>query len=324
MITEKAMLVAVHISVWTAVKHDRDASREIAKQHGAEEGVGRYNKKLLRQAEKLEAIRTIAGKIRQYVYSITLPWTDEGLRILPANLYFDLARQRDIFEQQFHAAVRDFLAEYPSYIERVKPALNGLYRPEDYPDANKIKEKFDLSLEILPIVTGDDFRVQLSEQQRARIAREIDSNIRTRLARGTQDLFVRLRKVVQRMVDRLNEPEGRLHSSVVDNVRDLVEVLPSLNLTEDPDLDTFVEEVKARLCSYSAKELKHNELLRAATVQDASDIVSRMAAFMTPPALSALPPVEKSHDNSSTEGGAMPPSVDQILNQMSGYMGSAL
>ena len=35
MITEKAMLAAVHISVWTAVKHDRKVSREVADQHGA-------------------------------------------------------------------------------------------------------------------------------------------------------------------------------------------------------------------------------------------------------------------------------------------------
>jgi hypothetical protein len=30
MITEKAMLAAVHISIWTAVKHDRKVSRDVA------------------------------------------------------------------------------------------------------------------------------------------------------------------------------------------------------------------------------------------------------------------------------------------------------
>ena len=46
MITERAMLAAVHISIWTAVKHDRKVSREVAEQHGAHAGAGRYNKKL--------------------------------------------------------------------------------------------------------------------------------------------------------------------------------------------------------------------------------------------------------------------------------------
>ena len=41
MITEKAMLAAVHISIWTAVKHDRKVSRDVADQHGAHQGAGR-------------------------------------------------------------------------------------------------------------------------------------------------------------------------------------------------------------------------------------------------------------------------------------------
>ena len=65
MITERAMLAAIHISIWTAVKHDRKISRDVASQHGAHESAGRYNKQLLRGAEKLEALRSLAGQIRQ-------------------------------------------------------------------------------------------------------------------------------------------------------------------------------------------------------------------------------------------------------------------
>ena len=73
MITERAMLAAVHISIWTAVKHDRKVSRDVANQHGAHESAGRYNKQLLRGAERLDALRTLAGQIRQHFYKITLP-----------------------------------------------------------------------------------------------------------------------------------------------------------------------------------------------------------------------------------------------------------
>jgi hypothetical protein len=62
MITERAMLAAVHISIWTAVKHDRKISRDVADQHGAHQGAGRYNKQLLRGADKLDELRTLAGR----------------------------------------------------------------------------------------------------------------------------------------------------------------------------------------------------------------------------------------------------------------------
>jgi hypothetical protein len=78
MITERAMLAAVHISIWTAVNHDRQVSRDVADLHGEHQSAGRYNKQLLRGADKLDNLRTLAGWIRQHFYKINLPWSDEG------------------------------------------------------------------------------------------------------------------------------------------------------------------------------------------------------------------------------------------------------
>jgi hypothetical protein len=77
-ITERAMLAAVHISIWTAAKHDRKVSRQVADEHSAPETAGRYNKKLLGGAARLDDLRCLAGQIRQHFYKITLPWSDEG------------------------------------------------------------------------------------------------------------------------------------------------------------------------------------------------------------------------------------------------------
>src|ERR1700757_3921924 len=125
MITERAMLAAVHISIWTAVKHDRKVSRQVADEHGAPETAGRYNKKLLSGAARLDDLRSFAGQIRQNFYKITLPWSDEGYRLLPAHFYFDWTAQMRQFEGPFEGKVEDFLALYPSYIEQVCPELNG-------------------------------------------------------------------------------------------------------------------------------------------------------------------------------------------------------
>ena len=54
------MLAAIHTSIWTAVKHDRKISHEVASQHGAPVSAGRYNKQLLRGAGKLDDLRTLA------------------------------------------------------------------------------------------------------------------------------------------------------------------------------------------------------------------------------------------------------------------------
>jgi hypothetical protein len=100
----------------------------------------------------------------------------------------------------------------------------------------KLRKKFGVKLEVLPIPSGADFRVQMSAEEQARVSREIDANVRESLMRGTEDLWKRLREVVAHMVDRLNEPESRFHGSLVTNVLDLVEILPRLNVNGDTDL----------------------------------------------------------------------------------------
>lgn len=308
MITERAMLAAVHISIWTAVKHDRKISRDVANQHGAHQSAGRYNKQLLRGADKLDELRTLAGQVRQYFYKITLPWSDEGFRLLPSNLYFDLMARMREFEAAFEQGVESFLDVYPQYIEQVRPELNGLFREQDYPAAEKLRKKFGVRLEILPIPSGADFRVQMSAEEQARVCREIDANVRQSLSRGTEDLWKRLREVVAHMVDRLNEPESRFHATLVTNVFDLVEILPRLNVNGDAELNRFADQIREKLCNYSAQDLKKHELIRAATASDAAEIVAEMDSVLRKRETDEPAAVEEAQ------------TVADILAHMSAYM----
>ena len=124
-------------------------------------------------------------------------------------------------ERAFSHSVDEFLEVYPSYIGQVRPELNGLFREEDYPSAEKLRAKFGVKLEVLPIPSGDEFRVTLSEEEQARVARDIDESVRQSMNRGTKDLWVRLTDVVTHMVDKLNDPDSRFHASLVTNVSTL-------------------------------------------------------------------------------------------------------
>jgi hypothetical protein len=219
--------------------------------------------------------------VRQYFYQITLPWSDEGFRLLPSNLYFDLTTRMREFEVCFEQGVESFLQVYPQYIEQVRPELNGLFREEDYPAAEKLRKKFGVKLDILPIPSGNDFRVQMSAEEQARVAREIDANVRESLTRGTEDLWKRLRDVVSHMVDRLNEPESRFHATMVTNVFDLVELLPHLNVNNDADLNRFADQIRQRLCGFTAQDLKKHDLLRV-------DVLLMYALLRALPKTSAL------------------------------------
>ena len=171
-----------------------------------------------------------------------------------------------------------------------------------------MREKFGVRLQILPVPSGGDFRVEMSAAEQARVSREIDDNVRQSLSRGTEDLWKRLRDVVSHMGERLNEPESRFHASLVTNVLDLVDILPRLNVSGDAELNRFADQAKQRLCNYSAQELKKNEILRTAAATDAIEIVAHMDGVLGDREV-ATAPTEREEQK-----------VDSIFAHMSAYM----
>lgn len=331
-IAGKAMLAAIHISQWTARKHDRSVSREVANTHKSAEKLGRYNKRLLAEATKLDAVQSLAGKIRTYFYDTTLPWADDGLRILPNALYFDLTARMKEFEQEFHEAVEDFLEEYPSYVEATRPLLNGLWCAEDYPTADQLRAKFGLKVEIMPLGTAEDFRVDMAEADKSVLKEKYNADAREHMARSNRDLWFRTYDVIAHFASRLRDPEARLHASTFAKVAEMADILPKLNITDDPALKELAIKVKTELCQFSVDTLRNSQSLRSETAVKASTLAHQMDAMLkelsVQPQLSEGKPEETEMPlpfrSGSCEVFTPPPtqSVDEMFAHMSGYMGS--
>jgi len=111
----RAMLCSLSISQWSASKHDRQVSEEIAGHHGAQPDVGRYNK-LLISKETLAEVRRIAGEARREHYFMTLPWDDNGYRVLPAAVYIEHTAKLREYSRQFTAAVEVFATQFDQLV----------------------------------------------------------------------------------------------------------------------------------------------------------------------------------------------------------------
>ena len=73
--------------------------------------------------------------------------------------------------------------------------------------------------------------------------------------------------------------EHPFRDSVVTNLVKLVDVLPKLNVTGDPELERLAAQVRASLL-VDPQELRKSEAIRNETAKTASAICDRMAAFM--------------------------------------------
>jgi hypothetical protein len=188
--------------MWSARKHNPDASEEIAQRHGAQPDAGRYHKVLLPKAALAE-IHKIVSEARQEHYFMSLPWHDNGYRVLPAAAYMDHTEKMRALANQFTPAVDALAQQFGELVENAKARLGGLFRSEDYPPADELRSKFSFETKVMPLPDARDFRVTLGEEEKERIKRQITAAVEASLQVASRELWQRLYEAVSHLAERL-------------------------------------------------------------------------------------------------------------------------
>jgi hypothetical protein len=286
-LSRKATLVSMQISQWTARKLDRRVTDEVNRSHGAAKDAGRYNK-LLIEAKRLEKINSLVSAARTLHYTLTKPWAEEGLRILPNVLHEKFADGFRKIKREFDQAADEFCVEFPTYVEERMRALNGLFNESDYPKAAEIRSKFRLETKTFPVPDADDFRSDVLDQDTIEdIKRELTDTSAQVLDGAMQDTVKQIAEVVSHMAVKLKEyksvNDGKRHffaNTLVENVRELADLLPAFNLTNDPTLDQLGARIRRELCVEDAKTLRENDAARESVQKSADDILKDVSALL--------------------------------------------
>jgi hypothetical protein len=188
---------------------------------------------------------------------------------------------------QFTPAVETLGRQFGQLMEEAKVRLGGLFRSEDYPAPQELCSKFSFETRVMPLPDAGDFRVTLGDEEKERIKRQIAAAVEASLQVASRELWQRLYEAVSHLAERLQAykvtEEGVEHpfrDSLVTNLVKLVDVLPKLNVTGDPELERLASQVRASLL-VDPQELRKSESIRSETAKKASAIAEKMAAYMS-------------------------------------------
>ena len=287
-LASRAMIVSLSISQWSGRRLDREVTDEVNQQHNAASDAGRYNKLLLPK-EALAGIVAVVSETRTDFLKRTLPWMDNGSRIMAADAY--LAHMSWIRSQtnKFEREVDEFIRKYPGYVADAQKRLNGMFKDNDYPDAAELRAKFGVQCKVLPVPASDDFRVNMSEAQADLIRADIEEQVQDATKTAVRNIYERVAEVTGRMVERLNayrpagrpgeKSEGVFRDSLVGNVRDLINILPALNITGDPYLADMASKL-APLAEHDAHVLRDDPKIRKDVAAEAKAIFDSLSDYL--------------------------------------------
>jgi hypothetical protein len=273
------MLVELSISTWTARKLDKKVSTQVDLDNGAKTKVVNANKNLMAGTGVLDTIVKYAANARAWHISQTLPWTDNGSRLLPMSNFVNYKKQLGELETNYEALVDKFIIAYPNLVSAAAFQLGTLFDRNEYPDESSLKRKFKFTYSFFPVPTAGDFRIDINEEAKAEIVANCNSAYQDRLNNAMREAWSRLHDCLSRMSERLTDnADGSrkiFRDSLVENGVELVTMLKHLNITQDPKLELARRELQVAIGAHDLDSLRDNSNAREAVKLRVDSILSK-------------------------------------------------
>jgi hypothetical protein len=283
-IASKCARVSLTIKCWPGRAKNKNLTEEVRIEKMASEGA--WTQPLVDKAE-LKANVAKATALRKYFNTNTLPWDDKGGRVILAKKIMGFKRPDGTMSPPFRNGINEkiaefndrcseFIGKYPLLKERAKIEQNNMYCASAYPSSNDLWDKFGVTFNIEPLpVLTDDFRQALTTEEII----AIESTITNKFVAAQKDIWMRLRERITNMHSRLSDTEAKFQNTLVTNLREVIDLIPDLNITQDPNLTSMADEVKDRLLRYEPDDLRQLQSLRQQVATDADELLKKMEGY---------------------------------------------
>lgn len=254
-LSEIALLADLTISSWSGSVADQKTTDEILDKKNARRDRGRFVKRLLMNVTPL---KIITNKMYHEYRMKSTAWED-GRRLLPVEFFNSITKLHRDCSDELEKALEEFGKNYPEYKEKAKEELGDLYDETEFPSFDDFKRRWKIRLDFFPIPESKHFVVKAEQNLINEMKKSFDEAISNKQTVAVGEIKERVLETVGKIVERISDKHmkfSRQGKEVMDSVRELVDILPSLNLFDDPNINKMVDDLKATLYEVTDEELK--------------------------------------------------------------------
>src|ERR1700744_3225486 len=104
------------------------------------------------------------------------------------------------------------------------------------------------------------------------------AQVQPRTRKAILDIWTRIKDAVSHMVERLSDQEAVFRDTLVENIKELIDVLPRLNFTGDENITDILHAMKVLVVE--PDNLRSDNSLRQAKAREADAILQRISDFL--------------------------------------------
>ncbi len=232
------------------------------------------SKKLLDTKHPLwKAISAIRNQARSYWKGSTLPFPEDGIRLIRRGFVHEFEKTMDDMRRELRKAIDALESEYHTLRSQAREQLGTLFNADDYPDT--LRGQFSIEWDF-PSVEVPSYLAELSpaiyEREQARVKAQFDQSVSLAETAFAEEFS----KLISHLADRLTPGEAgeqkRLNGSALGNLTEFFDRFSKLSLRSSPELDNLVEQAKGLVSGVETKELRTDEGLRTSIRQQMAAI----------------------------------------------------
>ena len=122
--------------------------------------------------------------------------------------------------------------------------------------------------------------MNLGKDATSQVRDELAESLKSDFQELMREPFKRLHEVIQKVHAKLSDSDAIFRDSLIDNVKDLIEVLPDLNITDDPELAKLIAAARKNICTSDVQALRDDGDYRTKVAKSAADILKQMKGVM--------------------------------------------
>ncbi len=272
-LAEKTVCLKVHLGLIGNSRKVSNSQVEV----DADKRLIRVSKTLLDSLE-LQAIKTLDGEARRYLYDTCLPF-ESGIQLVPLPQIESVDQKLREYAQKRLELVDAFVGAYPRLCEQAAARLRTLYNPNDYPPVDIVRSLFAFSWRYVSFgVPGQlkEISARIFEGEREKASRmmaEASSEIQQVLRAAMAEMVAHLR---DRLTDQTDGKPQRIRESTVQKLRNFLDTFDFRNVTDDRELKEQVERARQLLGGVSTDAIRNTAELRGRIKDGMSEIAQRL------------------------------------------------
>ena len=249
-IASKVLVVKPTISMVGKSVTDENITTEVQSEHSIGRDGGAWVKKLYPskngKPSPLAAIQSIVTQARKFHGMQTLRSSFGDL--LPSVAYSDYNARMEDYRRKFDDEADYFAVRFPQILAECAEVLNGTFDRNNYPSEHNVRSRFSFSLATAPLPRSSDMLVKyLGQEQTAAVQANLARQVEIAAQNGVKQAMERVLTQVAHITDVLTRPSTKIYDSLIENLAELLKLVPAFNLTNDPTLASLVQRCQSDL-----------------------------------------------------------------------------